>query len=103
MSLVTNPTFPGCIIECRVIGLLRMTDEFGQDDKLLAVPARDPRFSHVWALKDIPGHNLKEIAHFFEVYKNLEDKLVTVRGWEEADYARTILRESEVRWKMAGH
>ena len=103
MRLVTNPTFPGCIIECRVIGLLRMTDEFGQDDKLLAVPARDPRFSHVRELKDIPGHTLKEIAHFFKVYKNLEDKLVTVRGWEEADYARTILRESEARWKMAGH
>jgi len=103
MSFVTNPTFPGCVIECRVIGVLRMADEFGEDDKLLAVPVRDPRFAHVQALADIPDHHLKEIAHFFEVYKNLEDKLVTVHGWEGADYARKILRESEERWKAAGH
>ncbi len=102
MSLVTNPTFPGCVIECRVIGVLRMADEFGEDDKLLAVPVRDARFSRVQALTDVPEHDLKEIAHFFAVYRNLDDERASVLGWENADYARKVLRECRERWQAAG-
>ncbi len=101
MCLVTHPTFPGCIIECRVVGLLRMTDEHGQNGKLLAVPVRDAHFSHVHALKDLPRHQLDEIVHFIEMSRNIEDRSAVIHGWEEADYAKKILRKSETRRKMA--
>ena len=102
MSLVAHPTFPGCIIECRVVGLLRMADEHGQNGKLLAVPVRDAHFSHVRALKDLPRHQLDEIVRFFEMSRNIEDRSTAIHGWEEADYAKKILRESENRRKTAG-
>lgn len=97
MLLVTHPTFPGCLIDCRVVGMLEMADENGPDDKLLAVPLHDPRFLHIAALDDVPSHTLKEIAHFFQVYKTLEHKEVTVKGWKGVPEAGEVLRMSVKR------
>jgi len=93
LVLVTNPTYPGILIEARPIGLLKLNDSGKMDDKILCVPHSDPRFSKMRDIDDVDSHVLKEIAHFFEVYKGLEGKSVEVLGWKNAKEARaTILR-----------
>jgi len=82
LVLIEEPTFPGCLINCRVIGMFRMRDEKGADDKVLAVPARDPRMAHLQDIYDVPEFQRLEIQHFFEVYKALEPgKLVQAEAW----------------------
>jgi len=98
LVLTTFPTFPGCIIESRVIGVLLMSDDKGQDEKLLAVPVSDPRFNEVQSLDDVPPHKLKEIAHFFEVYKDLENKKTVIEGWKDADFAKQLYEECVKRF-----
>lgn len=70
--LVDEPTFPGCLIRCRAIGMLRMVDEHGQDDKILCVPARDSRQEHLRDIIHLSEFDRLEIQHFFDVYKDLE-------------------------------
>src|SRR5262245_17796833 len=72
LVLVQEPTFPGCLISCRAVGMFRMTDEKGGDDKVLCVPAYDPRLAHLRDIDNIPEFDRLEIQHFFEVYKDLE-------------------------------
>jgi inorganic pyrophosphatase len=72
LVLVDEPTFPGCLIRARTIGMFRMTDEKGGDDKLLCVPAGDPRSEHLRDIHHVPEFDKLEIQHFFEVYKDLE-------------------------------
>lgn len=93
LVLTTFPTFPGCIISSRVIGVLLMSDDKGQDEKLLGVPVDDPRWDDVHSLEDIPRHTLKEIEHFFKVYKDLENKVTRIDRWEDAAFARNLYRE----------
>jgi inorganic pyrophosphatase len=92
--LMTNePTFPGCIIQARPIGIFRMLDRSLHDDKILAVPSTDPLFGEYHDLEDVPPHFLQEVAHFFEVYKDLEGTRTKPIGWEGADAAKAeILR-----------
>ncbi|MGQ9489785.1 MAG: inorganic diphosphatase [Anaerolineae bacterium] len=92
--LMTNePSFPGCIIQARVIGIFRMLDRNLHDDKIFAVPATDPLFSEYHDIKDVPPHFLQEVAHFFEVYKDLEGTRTKPIGWEGAEAAKQeILR-----------
>ena len=99
LVLTTFPTFPGCVIESRVIGVLVMSDDKGQDEKLLAVPTKDPRFNEVHSLEDVAPHTLKEIAHFFQVYKDLENKETKIEGWQGVEVAKKILEESIARYK----
>ncbi len=83
LVLVDEGTFPGCRLIARPIGLLHMADEHGEDVKLLAVLARDPRFDEIHDLGDLAPHWLREIEVFFATYKQLEDdKEVLVGGWE---------------------
>lgn len=92
LVLVTEPTFPGCLIKVRPIGGINMEDEKGLDDKILAVPVEDPRFSQIFDIKDVPKHYLKEISHFFEVYKALEpNKWVKIKGWVSSRRAKKII------------
>lgn len=98
LVLATLPTFPGCVIESRVIGVLIMADDKGQDEKLLGVPTKDPRFKEVHSLEDIPPHILKEISHFFQVYKDLENKVTKIEGWKGLAEAERILIESQKRY-----
>ncbi len=95
LVLTTEPTFPGCLIKVRPIGLIEMEDEKGVDDKILAVPVDDPRFSHVKDIKDISQHILKEITHFFEMYKALEpEKWVKIKGWFGSEKAKKTIMKS---------
>jgi len=85
LVLLDDPTFPGCWITARPIGVFWMSDDKGPDAKILCVPAGDPRWAHVSDVGDLPDHLSSEIEHFFEVYKALEpDKHSNVRGWEGA-------------------
>ena len=72
LVLLEEPTFPGCLITCRAIGMFRMTDEEGGDDKVLTVPATDPRMAHFQDINDVSEFDRLEIQHFFETYKDLE-------------------------------
>ena len=72
LVMISEPTFPGCLIRCRAIGMFRMTDEKGGDDKVLCVPAADPRMEHLRDIHHLPEYERLEIQHFFEVYKDLE-------------------------------
>jgi len=95
LVLVTEPTFPGCLVKVRPIGVIEMEDEKGVDDKILAVPVEDPRFDNVKDIEDISEHILKEIVHFFEMYKALEPgKWVKVKGWFNAEKAKKIIMDA---------
>ena len=95
LVLVTEPTFPGCLIEARPIGAIEMEDEKGLDDKILAVPVHDPRFNHIKDIQDISQHTLKEITHFFEMYKALEpNKWVKIKGWLRAKEAKEKIKKA---------
>jgi inorganic pyrophosphatase len=72
LVLLEEPTFPGCVIRCRAIGMFRMRDEKGADDKVLCVAATDPRMERLQDIEDVPAFDRLEIQHFFEVYKELE-------------------------------
>lgn len=99
LVLTTFPTFPGCVIQARVMGVLIMTDDKGEDEKLLGVPVEDPRWKDVHTLEDIPEHRLKEIAHFFQVYKDLENKQTTIKGWEGPEKAAQLIDECLARYQ----
>ena len=94
MVLMEQPTFPGCVIETRPIGIMRMIDGGDKDDKILGVPINDPRFKDVNDIDDVPEHLLKEIAHFFKEYKHLEGKTTEVLGWENARKAFEAIKHS---------
>lgn len=98
LVMTSFPTFPGCVIDARVIGVLLMADDKGKDEKLLAVPTEDPRFKDVHTLQDVPAHKLKEISHFFQVYKDLENKKVEIEGWQGVDVAARLLDECKARY-----
>jgi inorganic pyrophosphatase len=102
MVLVSEPTFPGCVIEVKAIALFRMEDDKGIDDKVLCVPLTDPAWNTLERLEDVPTQLRDEIAHFFSVYKDLEQKKVTVDGWysredalEEIEASRKRCQESK--------
>ena len=99
LVLVTEPTFPGCSIEARPIGLFKMTDEKGPDEKILCIPISDPLWNHIQNLDEVPPHLLKEIEHFFNVYKDLEDKKTSVEGWANKAAAYDIIEESRQRYQ----
>jgi inorganic pyrophosphatase len=88
-----DPAFPGCILLARPLGVLDMTDEKGRDYKIFAVPADDPRFAEVTSLDDLPSHILREVEHFFAVYKQLEEKRVEVYGWQGLEHAYELIRK----------
>jgi len=96
-------TFPGCLVEVRPIGMLDMRDEKGIDQKVLAVPVGDPRFEGVTDLDDVPPHFLKEVQHFFTVYKTLEQKPVEIHGWAGAEEAWRLLNEAQQRFEESSH
>lgn len=99
LVIMEQPTFPGCVIQARPIGIMGMIDGGDKDYKILAVPEDDPRFKDVKDISDIPEHLLKEIEHFFSVYKNLEGKEVETLGWEDAEAAKAELLVSLEMYK----
>ena len=103
LVLITEPTFPGCLIRCRAVAMFRMKDEAGGDDKVLCVPASDPRRDHIRDLSDVRKWVLLEIEHFFEVYKDLEPgKSVEGATWTGVEEAEDEIRASFERAKEHG-
>lgn len=99
MVMLDEPTFPGCVVRCRAIGMFRMTDEAGGDDKLLCVPAQDPRKEHLRDIHHVPEFDRLEIQHFFEVYKDLEPgKSVEGATWEGRVAAEEEIEASRQRF-----
>ena len=99
LVLVTEPTFPGCLIEVKPIGLFKMYDEKGTDDKILCVPVSDPIWNKVNNLEEVNPHLKREIEHFFQVYKDLEKKKVGVEGWEGKVAALSAIKKSQERFQ----
>jgi inorganic pyrophosphatase len=95
LILVSEPTFPGCLIEVKPIGMFKMWDEKGRDENILCVPISDPHWNVMNSLADVNPHLLTEIEHFFTVYKDLERKKVSVEGWEDLKEAIVILHEAQ--------
>jgi inorganic pyrophosphatase len=91
LVFVDEPTFPGCRINARAVGLFRMTDEKGRDEKILCVPLHDPMWSRVEQLADLNPNLLNEIEHFFQVYKDLEAKKVDTAGFGLRDEALEVI------------
>lgn len=99
LVLLSEPTFPGCLIRARAIGMFRMTDEKGGDDKVLCVPAADPRQEHLRDIHHLAEFDRLEIQHFFEVYKDLEPgKSVEGATWVGRVDAEAEIVASRARW-----
>jgi inorganic pyrophosphatase len=104
LVLVQQPTFPGCLVRSRAIGMFRMTDEAGGDDKVLCVPSDDPRLEHLRDIHHLDEYHRMEIQHFFEVYKALEpDKKVEGHEWVGRAEAEKEVRASLERAEKAGY
>jgi inorganic pyrophosphatase len=99
MVLVSEPTFPGCVIDVKAIALFRMEDDKGIDDKVLCVPLTDPALNTLETLDDVPSALREEITHFFSVYKDLEQKKVTVDGWYSREDALEEIEAARERCK----
>lgn len=93
MVIMDQPTFPGCVIAARPIGMLEMIDGGDRDEKILCVPDKDPRYVKVQSLNDVQPHRLDEIAEFFKTYKNLEKKSVQILGWQDVDKVMPLVEE----------
>ncbi|HJU64376.1 MAG TPA: inorganic diphosphatase [Gemmatimonadaceae bacterium] len=98
LVLINEPTFPGCQIDARPIGVLRMLDRGEADDKILSVPCHDPFYDEYFDIADIPQHYLKEVEHFFHIYKDLEGRRVQVVGWEQSTVAMRVITEAIERY-----
>ncbi len=98
---INEPTFPGCQISCRPIGVLRMLDRGEPDEKILAVPSQDPYHHDIFDIADMPAHYLREIEHFFHIYKDLEGKRVEILGWEKSERAMQVIADSIRRYAAA--
>jgi inorganic pyrophosphatase len=93
MVIMDQPTFPGCVIAARPIGMLEMIDGGDRDEKILCVPDKDPRYAQVKSIKDISQHRLDEITEFFKTYKNLEKKVTEILGWQDADKVAALVAQ----------
>ncbi len=104
LVLMTEPLFPGIIVEARPVAMFQMTDEAGGDDKVLCVPAGDPRWDHIQDMSDVPSFELEVIKHFFVHYKDLEPgKYVKAADWVGREEAEAEIVRSIERFKAKGH
>jgi inorganic pyrophosphatase len=98
LVLVQQPSFPGVLIEVRPVGVLNMVDGDERDQKVLAVPTRNPRYDQIHTMDQIFPHVRREIEHFFSIYKELEGKVTTMEGWGGPPEARKAIMESRKRY-----
>jgi inorganic pyrophosphatase len=99
LVMVNEPTFSGCLIEARVVGLFKMLDRGEKDFKVLAVPRFDPLFSEYRDLQSVPPHFLLEVEHFFSTYKQLEGVAIETLGWEGVDGAMKVVKDAVERYR----
>lgn len=98
LVMTSVPTFPGCAIDVRPIGLFRMRDRGEMDEKVLCVPAHDPLYDDYKKLVDVPSHFLREVEHFFAVYKDLEGGRIQTLGWQDRDAAHSAISDALGRY-----
>ena len=101
VALMDAPSFTGCVIAVRPIGMLQMVDQGIPDQKILAVPLNNPRYREINEYSQIYPHILREMEHFFSVYKDLEGKRTKAEGWTGSEEAMRVIRESHDRLKAA--
>jgi inorganic pyrophosphatase len=99
MVVVSEPTFPGCVIPVKPIALFKMRDDKGVDDKILCVPLMDPNWNAIDELEDLPQPLRDEISHFFSIYKTPEGKVVKVDGWFPREDAIAVIEDAHARWR----
>ncbi len=97
--IVEHPTFTGCLIEVRPLGVLIMRDDMGLDHKILAVPVSDPKMREVHGLQHLASHYLAEVDYFFNIYKDLEGKKSDTYGWEDRLVAYQVIEDAVVRYE----
>ncbi len=98
LTLVDEPSYPGTLMYVRPVGFLDMMDQEEPDQKVLAVASRNPRFDQIRGIGDVFPHNLREIEHFFTIYKELEGKRTEMRGWKDAEESKKLIRVSRERY-----
>ncbi len=94
LVMTNEPTFSGCVIEARPLGIFHLVDKGQIDDKILAVPHTDPLFHGFHTLEDVPSHFLDEVSHFFNVYKDLESSTAEGKGWDGVERAYVEIRHA---------
>ncbi|MBS0210655.1 MAG: inorganic diphosphatase [Planctomycetes bacterium] len=99
LVMVNEPTFSGCLIEARVVGLFRMRDRGANDYKVLGVPHFDPLFAEYQKLEDVEGHFLREVEHFFGTYKQLEGVHIETQGWDDVSAATEEVGKAVARFR----
>jgi inorganic pyrophosphatase len=99
LVMVNEPTFSGCLIQARSVGLFRMRDRGANDYKILGVPNTDPLFADCRDLEDVPSHFLREVEHFFATYKQLEGATIETEGWAPASAAIAEVHASIARFR----
>jgi inorganic pyrophosphatase len=97
--VTTTPLFPGCLVEARPVGVMDMIDSGDSDAKVIAVPTEDPRFSHVKDISDLPPHFIKEAQHFYENYKKLQNKEVSIPSIRGREGAMSVVEEAVELYK----
>src|SRR3982751_3980909 len=101
LVMVNEPTFSGCLIEARVVGIFRMRDKGQNDFKVLAVPHKDPLFAHIKKLDDVPAHFVREVEFFFTTYKQLEGVTIEPLGWASSEEGTAEVRSSVDRFRAS--
>jgi inorganic pyrophosphatase len=99
LVLISQPTFPGCVLEVAPVGILDMSDDAGRDWKIIAAAVGDTRMASITTLDQVNDHMRREIEHFFRTYKDLEGKKVTVVGWRDREEAHRLILESHERFR----
>jgi inorganic pyrophosphatase len=100
---VSAPTFPGCVILTKVVGLFKMSDEKGPDDHVVCVPCNDPNWNTLEDVGDLPEQLRKEIAHFFDIYKDLDpDRHSEVNGWDDRAAALRTVEDARRAFRDKG-
>src|SRR4029078_1490403 len=96
---INEPSLPGCQIDCPPLAVLKMLDRGEPDDKIIAIPANDPFYHDVFDIADLSQHYLKEVEHFFHIYKDLEGRRVEIVGWEKSEVALKVIEDSMIRYQ----
>ncbi len=99
LVLVDQPSFPGCLMEVRPVGVMEMVDQDSADQKILAVAVHNPRYREVRNYSDVYEHVLEEISHFYSIYKELEGKRAQALGWRDRNVAQHVITEAHARFR----
>ncbi len=98
LVLTGEASFTGCMIEVRPVGVLNMVDQEENDQKIISVPNRNPRYDQIHTMDQIFHHVRREIEHFFTIYKELEGRMVRMEGWGGPREARRFIQDSRIRY-----